>query len=60
VEQQSPEVGPGVFHAWSDSIGFTKTRDALGGLGIGPEEQGLVFKVLAAILHLGNIRFVGA
>ncbi len=54
-----PDVGAGQFHNWSDSSAFAKTKDALQGLGIGAEEQAAVFKVLAAILHLGNLQFEG-
>ncbi|ESQ50397.1 hypothetical protein EUTSA_v10001881mg [Eutrema salsugineum] len=40
-----------------DSEEYTKTREAMGIVGISLEEQEAIFRVLAAILHLGNIEF---
>ncbi|CDY39766.1 BnaA09g10180D [Brassica napus] len=40
-----------------DSKEYTKTREAMGIVGISVEEQEAIFRVLAAILHLGNIEF---
>ncbi|CAH2051167.1 unnamed protein product [Thlaspi arvense] len=40
-----------------DSEEYTKTREAMGIVGISSEEQEAIFRVLAAILHLGNIEF---
>ncbi|CAA7013966.1 unnamed protein product [Microthlaspi erraticum] len=41
-----------------DSEEYAKTREAMGIVGISSEEQEAIFRVLAAILHLGNIEFV--
>jgi myosin-5 len=40
-----------------DSKEYTKTREAMGIVGINLEEQEAIFRVVAAILHLGNIEF---
>ncbi|KAH0857106.1 hypothetical protein HID58_085367 [Brassica napus] len=40
-----------------DSKEYAKTREAMGIVGISVEEQEAIFRVLAAILHLGNIEF---
>nr|VDD29098.1 unnamed protein product [Brassica oleracea] len=40
-----------------DSKEYAKTREAMGIVGISLEEQEAIFRVLAAILHLGNIEF---
>ncbi|KAJ4867694.1 Myosin-13 [Raphanus sativus] len=40
-----------------DSEEYAKTREAMGIVGISSEEQEAIFRVLAAILHLGNIEF---
>ncbi|KAL3321191.1 Myosin-10 [Cichlidogyrus casuarinus] len=36
---------------------FTETSDAMDIMGIGPEDQMAIFRVIAAVLHLGNIEF---
>ncbi len=36
---------------------FAQTDDAMGTLGFGEAEKAAVFRVLAALLHLGNVRF---
>ncbi|XP_078430884.1 myosin-12-like [Wolffia australiana] len=41
-----------------DSREYLLTRNAMDVLGIHPEEQDAIFRVVAAILHLGNIDFV--
>ncbi|XP_010490294.1 PREDICTED: myosin-13-like [Camelina sativa] len=41
-----------------DSKEYTKTREAMSIIGISLEEQEAIFRVVAAILHLGNIEFV--
>ncbi|CAH8361175.1 unnamed protein product [Eruca vesicaria subsp. sativa] len=40
-----------------DSKEYTKTREAMSIVGISLEEQEAIFRILAAILHLGNIEF---
>ncbi|XP_023641594.1 myosin-13 isoform X2 [Capsella rubella] len=40
-----------------DSKEYTKTREAMSIIGISSEEQEAIFRVVAAILHLGNIEF---
>ncbi|CAN8270956.1 unnamed protein product [Cochlearia groenlandica] len=40
-----------------DSEEYTKTREAMSIVGISLEEQEAIFRVVAAILHLGNIEF---
>ncbi|CAN6868868.1 unnamed protein product [Brassica oleracea] len=40
-----------------DSKEYTKTREAMSIVGISSEEQEAIFRILAAILHLGNIEF---
>ncbi|XP_010416021.1 PREDICTED: myosin-13 isoform X2 [Camelina sativa] len=42
----------------NDSKEYTKTREAMSIIGISLEEQEAIFRVVAAILHLGNIEFV--
>ncbi|KAJ7567450.1 hypothetical protein O6H91_02G148000 [Diphasiastrum complanatum] len=37
---------------------YTKTRRAMEIVGISPDEQEAIFRVVASILHLGNIEFV--
>ncbi|KAL0694088.1 hypothetical protein Bca4012_061268 [Brassica carinata] len=45
------------FEGMDDSKEYIKTREAMGIVGISLEEQEAIFRVLAAILHLGNIEF---
>ncbi|CDY31978.1 BnaA07g00170D [Brassica napus] len=40
-----------------DSKEYTKTREAMSIVGISLEEQEAIFRILGAILHLGNIEF---
>ncbi|GLE07845.1 hypothetical protein PINS_up018551 [Pythium insidiosum] len=40
----------------SDAKHFEKTKVALGLIGLGPEDQAVLFQVLAGILHLGEVR----
>ncbi|KAK9281166.1 hypothetical protein L1049_004060 [Liquidambar formosana] len=40
-----------------DSKEYLATRNAMGIVGISPDEQDAIFGVVAAILHLGNIEF---
>lgn len=42
-----------------DAADFEDVRNAMGTLGIGPEEREDFFRLLAAILHLGNLQFEG-
>ncbi|XP_057740612.1 myosin-12-like [Arachis stenosperma] len=41
-----------------DAKEYLKTRNAMDIVGINQEEQDAIFRVVAAILHLGNIDFV--
>lgn len=41
-----------------DAREYLETRNAMDVVGIGQEEQDAIFRVVAAILHLGNINFV--
>nr|XP_060638727.1 unconventional myosin-Ig [Anolis sagrei ordinatus] len=41
----------------SDQADFRAVADAMAVIGFTPEEMGSVYKILAAILHLGNVRF---
>ncbi|PHT95211.1 Myosin-17, partial [Capsicum annuum] len=41
-----------------DAREYLETRNAMDVVGIGQEEQEAIFRVVAAILHLGNINFV--
>ncbi|KAL5549552.1 hypothetical protein UlMin_004783 [Ulmus minor] len=41
-----------------DAREYLETRNAMDIVGISPEEQDAIFRVVAAILHLGNIDFV--
>ncbi|EFH57530.1 hypothetical protein ARALYDRAFT_321053 [Arabidopsis lyrata subsp. lyrata] len=43
--------------ALDDSKEYLATRKAMDVVGISPEEQDAIFRVVAAILHLGNIEF---
>ncbi|KAJ7558148.1 hypothetical protein O6H91_04G026500 [Diphasiastrum complanatum] len=43
--------------AVSNSREYSKTRRAMDVVGISPEEQDAIFRVIASILHLGNIEF---
>ncbi|KAG5519763.1 hypothetical protein PMAC_000036 [Pneumocystis sp. 'macacae'] len=43
----------------NDSEGFNITRNALKTMGISDEIQNNIFKILAALLHLGNIKIQG-
>eukprot|EP00741_Cyanophora_paradoxa_P010959 tig00020553_g10595.t1 len=43
-----------------DAADFHRMREAMARVGIGEDDQANVFRVLAAILHLGNLRFVTA
>ena len=36
---------------------FSQTDDAMGTLGFGSRDKEAIFRVLAALLHLGNVRF---
>lgn len=42
----------------NDAREYLETRNAMDIVGIGLEEQDAIFRVVAAILHLGNINFV--
>ncbi|KAK1260558.1 hypothetical protein QJS04_geneDACA002230 [Acorus gramineus] len=46
-----------VLEAFDDSKEYIATRRAMDVVGISPEEQDAIFRVVAAILHLGNIEF---
>eukprot|EP00253_Pinus_taeda_P035406 PITA_35406 len=41
-----------------DAREYLETRNAMDVVGISPEEQEAIFRVVAAILHLGNVEFV--
>ncbi|XP_010522267.1 PREDICTED: myosin-12 isoform X2 [Tarenaya hassleriana] len=41
-----------------DAREYLETRNAMDIVGIGPQEQDAIFRVVAAILHLGNVEFV--
>ncbi|XP_052193684.1 myosin-12 isoform X2 [Diospyros lotus] len=41
-----------------DAREYLETRNAMDVVGICPEEQDAIFRVVAAILHLGNIEFI--
>uniref|UniRef100_A0ABM5GMD2 Unconventional myosin-Ig isoform X1 n=1 Tax=Pogona vitticeps TaxID=103695 RepID=A0ABM5GMD2_9SAUR len=41
-----------------DKANFQVVADAMRVVGFTPEEMGSVYKILAAVLHLGNLRFV--
>ncbi|XP_035410420.1 unconventional myosin-Ig [Cygnus atratus] len=41
-----------------DADGFRAVEEAMAIIGFSPEEVGAVHRILAAILHLGNVRFV--
>ncbi|KAH9318468.1 hypothetical protein KI387_020237 [Taxus chinensis] len=41
----------------NDAREYLETRNAMDVVGISPEEQEAIFRVVAAILHLGNIEF---
>ncbi|VVB07275.1 unnamed protein product [Arabis nemorensis] len=43
--------------ALDDSKEYLATRKAMDVVGISPEEQDAIFRIVAAILHLGNIEF---
>ncbi|KAL8122002.1 hypothetical protein AgCh_018654 [Apium graveolens] len=43
--------------AMDDSKEYVETRRAMNVVGIGPDEQDAIFRVVAAVLHLGNIEF---
>ncbi|KAF0686959.1 Aste57867_21251 [Aphanomyces stellatus] len=40
-----------------DAEQFQKTKHAMGTIGMGEEEQAAVMQLVAAVLHLGNLRF---
>ncbi|KAJ6655115.1 hypothetical protein lerEdw1_006019 [Lerista edwardsae] len=42
----------------SDKVNFQAVTDAMTVIGFSPEERNSVYKILAAILHLGNVSFV--
>uniref|UniRef100_A0A7S3VIZ6 Myosin motor domain-containing protein n=1 Tax=Dunaliella tertiolecta TaxID=3047 RepID=A0A7S3VIZ6_DUNTE len=41
-----------------DALEYKRTRHAMTSVGIGHDQQDRVFALLAAVLHLGNVRFV--
>ncbi|KAL4200292.1 hypothetical protein AMTRI_Chr03g55660 [Amborella trichopoda] len=41
----------------NDAREYLETRNAMDVVGISPEEQDAIFRVVAAILHLGNVEF---
>ncbi|KAK1390713.1 Myosin-8 [Heracleum sosnowskyi] len=43
--------------AMDDSKEYVETKRAMNVVGIGPDEQDAIFRVVAAVLHLGNIEF---
>lgn len=47
----------GVFLQPTDSADFGETRSAMAAIGISAHEQNVIFGCIAAILHLGNIKF---
>ncbi|XP_057816575.1 myosin-17 isoform X2 [Cryptomeria japonica] len=42
----------------NDAREYLETRNAMDVVGISPEEQEAIFRVVAAILHLGNVEFI--
>ncbi|KAM6086767.1 unconventional myosin-Ig isoform 2-T2 [Chlamydotis macqueenii] len=40
-----------------DGAGYRAVEEAMGAIGFSPEELGSVRRILAAVLHLGNVRF---
>lgn len=42
----------------SDKVNFKAVSDAMDVIGFSPEERDSVYKILASILHLGNVRFI--
>lgn len=42
----------------SNAVEYVKTRRAMDIVGLTPDEQDSIFRVVAAILHLGNINFI--
>ncbi|KAI8979421.1 P-loop containing nucleoside triphosphate hydrolase protein [Mycotypha africana] len=53
------QSGTGVIPSVDDAHEFGETRSALNTIGIDPETQTEIFKLLAALLHLGNIEIGG-
>ncbi|XP_044391911.1 myosin-6 isoform X1 [Triticum aestivum] len=45
------------LNGFDDSKEYVETRRAMGIVGMSNEEQDAIFKVVAAILHLGNVEF---
>lgn len=43
--------------AMDDSKEYVETKRAMNVVGIGPDEQDAIFRVVAAVLHLGNVEF---
>lgn len=41
-----------------DSVQLESTRDALSLLNVASDQQRAIFRVLAAVLHMGNVEFV--
>ena len=41
----------------TDSIGFAGTKDCLKGIGLNADDQKVIFQVVAAVLHIGNVQF---
>ena len=41
-----------------DAVGFTETKECLARLGLSTMEQNIVFGIVAAVLHIGNIEFL--
>ncbi|KAI9826872.1 MAG: Myosin type-2 heavy chain 1 [Thelocarpon impressellum] len=52
--------GAAVIDGVDDKKEFDATRDSLGKIGIGPEKQADIFRILAALLHLGNVKITAS
>lgn len=41
----------------ADSIGFDNTKECLSGVSLNGEEQRIIFQIVAAVLHVGNLEY---
>jgi hypothetical protein len=55
VEDDAPSEAPTVIDGVDDASEFSATRLALSTIGVSDEDQHDMWRVLAAILHLGNV-----
>ncbi|KAI9809594.1 MAG: hypothetical protein M1825_000026 [Sarcosagium campestre] len=52
--------GAPVIEGVDDKVEFEATRESLGKIGVSRERQAAIFRILAALLHLGNVKITAS